>query len=105
MKKQHIKEIICRAKQGKKNYGKLNRAKKCSILGPQNLGSRGGPGPPGTPPGSASVIFCIFKPVTCDFYFLESEATQPTPKKDIASRTDRKTRAEEPGSVPKAESN
>ena len=25
---------------------KLNRAQKCSILGPQNLGSRGGPGPP-----------------------------------------------------------
>ena len=24
---------------------KLNRAQKCSILGPQNLGSRGGPGP------------------------------------------------------------
>ena len=35
---------------------KLNRAQKCSILGPQNLGSRGGraPGPP--PPGSAPVI-------------------------------------------------
>ena len=27
---------------------KLNRAQKCSILGPQNLGS-GGPGPPGPP--------------------------------------------------------
>ena len=26
---------------------KLNRAQKCSILGPQNLGSRGGPGPQG----------------------------------------------------------
>ena len=38
MKKQHIKEIIME---------KLNRAQKCSILGPQNLGSRGGraPGP------------------------------------------------------------
>ena len=33
---------------------KLNRAQKCSILGPQNLGL-GGPGPPGPPgpPGSA----------------------------------------------------
>ena len=31
---------------------KLNRAQKCSLLGPQNLGSRGGPGPQG-PPGSA----------------------------------------------------
>ena len=30
---------------------KLNRAQKCSILGPQNLGSRGGPGP--HPTGSA----------------------------------------------------
>ena len=31
---------------------KLNRAQKCSILGPQNLGSRGPPGPRGQP-GSA----------------------------------------------------
>ena len=37
----------------KKIMEKLNRAQKCSILGPQNLGSRGGPGPPGPPPGSA----------------------------------------------------
>ena len=29
----------------KKIMEKLNRAQKCSILGPQNLGSRGGPGP------------------------------------------------------------
>ena len=36
----------------KKIREKLNRAQKCSILGPQNLGSRGGPGPWG-PPGSA----------------------------------------------------
>ena len=28
---------------------KLNRAQKCSILGPQNLGSSGGPGPPSPP--------------------------------------------------------
>ena len=28
---------------------KLNRAAKCSILGPQNLGSGGGPGPRGPP--------------------------------------------------------
>ena len=45
MKKQHIKEIICWAKRGKKIMEKLNRTQKCSILGPQNLGSRGGPGP------------------------------------------------------------
>ena len=35
----------------KKIMEKLNRAQKCSILGPQNLGSRGGPaGPPGSAP-------------------------------------------------------
>ena len=34
----------------KKIMEKLNRAQKCSILGPQNLGSGGGPGPPGPPP-------------------------------------------------------
>ena len=39
---------------------KLNRAQKCSILGPQNLGSRGGgPGPPGPPPGSAPDVTVI----------------------------------------------
>ena len=41
----------------KKIMEKLNRAQKCSILGPQNLGS-GGPGPPGPPPGSAPEL-CI----------------------------------------------
>ena len=30
----------------KKIMEKLTRAQKCSILGPQNLGSRGGAGPP-----------------------------------------------------------
>ena len=34
---------------------KLNRAAKCSILGPQNLGSGGGARAPGAPPGSAAV--------------------------------------------------
>ena len=39
----------------KKNYGKIKYGtQKCSILGPQNLGSRGGPGPPGPPPKSAA---------------------------------------------------
>ena len=33
----------------KKIMEKLNRAQKCSILGPQNLGSGGGPGPRGPP--------------------------------------------------------
>ena len=44
----------------KKIMEKLNRAQKCSILGPQNLGSGGGPGPPGPPPGSA--------PGSCDIF-------------------------------------
>ena len=45
----------------KKIMQKLNRAQKCSILGPQNLGS-GGPGPPGVPldphldPSSVTVV-------------------------------------------------
>ena len=48
MNKQHIKEIIWRVKWGQKIImEKLNRAQKCSILGPQNLGSRTwAPGPP-----------------------------------------------------------
>ena len=37
----------------KKIMEKLNRAQKCSILGPQNLGSRGGARAPRPPPGSA----------------------------------------------------
>ena len=38
----------------KKIMEKLNRAQKGSILGPQNLGSRGGPGPPGSAPENIS---------------------------------------------------
>ena len=41
--------MLSEARQ-KKIMEKLNRAQKCSILGPQNLGSGGGPGPPGPPP-------------------------------------------------------
>ena len=44
--------MLSEARQ-KKIMEKLNRAQKCSILGPQNLGSMGGAGPPGPPPGSA----------------------------------------------------
>ena len=44
--------MLSEARQ-KKIMEKLNRAQKCSILGPQNLGSGGGPGPRGPPPGSA----------------------------------------------------
>ena len=39
----------------KKIMEKLNRAQKCSILGPQNLGS-GGARAPRAPPGSAPVM-------------------------------------------------
>ena len=46
----------------KKIVEKLNRAQKCSILGPQNLGSGGGPGPRGPPPGSAPVLFPQYTP-------------------------------------------
>ena len=53
MNKQHIKRnnMPSEARQ-KKIMEKLNRAQKCSILGPQNLGSRGAraPGPPGSAP-------------------------------------------------------
>ena len=50
----------------KKIVEKLNRAQKCSILGPQNLGSRGGPdprGPPGSAPGCRNEM-----PVRCGIY-------------------------------------
>ena len=40
---------------------KLNRAAKCSILGPQNLGSGGGPGPRGPP----WICGCILKHKKC----------------------------------------
>ena len=43
--------MLSEARQ-KKIVEKLNRAQKCSILGPQNLGS-GGARAPGAPPGSA----------------------------------------------------
>ena len=51
----------------KKIMEKLNRAQKCSILGPQNLGSGGGPGPRGPSPDPHLdhafainiVIYCI----------------------------------------------
>ena len=42
----------------KKIMEKLNRAQKCSILGPQNLGSRGGRGTQG-PPRSAPVLYVL----------------------------------------------
>ena len=42
----------------KKNTKKLNRVKKYSILGPQNLGS-GGLGPPGSVPVSFSMCCAV----------------------------------------------
>ena len=54
----------------KKIMEKLNRAQKCSILGPQNLGSGGGPGPrgpPGSAPGlSAVVTYIVNCEVNCE---------------------------------------
>ena len=47
--------MLSEARQ-KKIMEKLNIAQKCSILGPQNLWSGGGPGPPGSPPGSAPEV-------------------------------------------------
>ena len=50
-----IKKKYAKRSEAKKIRKKLDRAPKCSILGPQNLGSGGGPGPRGPPPpGSAS---------------------------------------------------
>ena len=44
---------------------KLNRAQKCSILGPQNLGSRGGGrGPPGSMPDERLSVMHYHIPVT-----------------------------------------
>ena len=45
---------------------KLNRAQKCSILGPQNLGS-GGARAPGAPPGSAPELTRLMKSVTLKY--------------------------------------
>ena len=43
----------------KKIMEKLNRAQKCSILGPQNLGS-GGAQAPGPPPLDPHLRVCLF---------------------------------------------
>ena len=48
----------------KKIVEKLNRAQKCSILGPQNLGSGGGPGPPGPPPWIRTCVWPIIEPIS-----------------------------------------
>ena len=67
MKKQHIKEIICQGKRGKKNMEKLSRIQKCSILGPQNLGSRGRPEPPRPAWIRACVMTNILVTEFCEF--------------------------------------
>ena len=43
------KKLYAERSEAKKNTEKLKRALKSSILGPQNLGSGGGPGPQGPP--------------------------------------------------------
>ena len=58
---------------------KLNRAQKCSILGPQNLGSREGPGPPG-PPWICTCIMLVN-------YLLISEICLKNEKKKISQTT------------------
>ena len=46
----NMNEEVCRAKRGyKKNTEQLKEGLKSSILGPQNLGSGGEPGPLGPP--------------------------------------------------------
>ena len=55
--------MLSEARQ-KKIMEKLNSAQKCSILGPQNLGSRGGPGPRG-PPGSAPATASLCLEIDC----------------------------------------
>ena len=61
--------MLSEARQ-KKIMEKLNRAQKCSILGPQNLGSRRGSGPPGPPDPHLNAVF-IFDAVCpvkyCEF--------------------------------------
>ena len=44
-----LKKKYAERSEAKKIRKKLDRASKWSILGPQNLGSGGGPGPPGPP--------------------------------------------------------
>ena len=51
----------------KKIMEKLNRAQKCSILGPQNLGSRGGPDP--RPPPRSEPGSCRRLPLTANGHF------------------------------------
>ena len=54
----------------KKIMEKLNRAQKCSILGPQNLGSKGGPrAPPGSAPegGTRGTSPSNFFSFSCSF--------------------------------------
>ena len=52
-----MKEMMYRISEAK-NTEKLNRAQKCLILGPQNLGSRGIRPP--TPPGSTTFLLNLF---------------------------------------------
>ena len=51
----------------KKIMEKLKRAQKCSILGPQNLGSGGGPGPRGPPLDPHLILFLWDLIPLCNF--------------------------------------
>ena len=87
MNKQHIKEIICRAKRGKKKImEKLNRAQKCSILGPQNLGSGGGPGPPGPPPPGSAPEACVKNSVHEGKVYTPRQVTPPPGRHPLPTR-------------------
>ena len=61
--------MLSEARQ-KKIMEKLNRAQKCSILGPQNLGS----GAPAPPPGSAPAVRMGVVTVRCDCCSLSNSA-------------------------------
>ena len=57
-----LKKLYAERSKAKKIMEKLNRAQKCSILGPQNLGS-GGARAPGAPPESAPEVILMMLPM------------------------------------------
>ena len=58
----------------KKIMEKLNRAQKCSILGPQNLGSGGGARAPGAPPW---IRTCIINRKSVGKYYTNTYSLLP----------------------------
>ena len=63
LKKQHIKEIICRVKWSKKNYGKIKKGPKMLNFGASKPRVKGGPGPRG-PPWIRTCIILSFEELT-----------------------------------------